>query len=71
MKIVISPPFPHSARCSNIFSQFSNADNKKFEFDIIGSHQHNPLTFVSCSPPFDAEKRQVFPARRGADSAAT
>jgi len=35
----------------------TNRKNKKFEFDIAGRDQHNPLTFVSCFPPFDAEKR--------------
>jgi len=44
----------------DVFSRLSNAADKKFEFDLIASQQHNPLTFVSCSPPFDAEKRQVF-----------
>ena len=38
-------------------SDFSNADDKKFEFDFARMHQHNPLTLVSCSPPFDAETR--------------
>jgi len=38
----------------------SNAHDKKFEFDFDGLEQHNPLTFVSCTPPFDAEKGQIF-----------
>lgn len=39
------------------FSALTNASNKKFEFDITAADQHNPHTFVSCFPPFDAEKR--------------
>ena len=38
-----------SSGVSDEFSQFSNEDDKKFEFDFIGSRQHNPLMFVSCS----------------------
>jgi hypothetical protein len=72
MRAVRSQQLPRRVQCSaNSFLHFTNADDKNFEFDIVGSYQHNPLTFVSCSPPFDAEKRQVFQARRGADSVET
>ena len=61
MRAERSQQLPHPARSSSdSVSHFTNADDKKFEFDIIGSYQHNPLTFVSWSPPFDAETRRVY-----------
>lgn len=46
----------HGGR-ARFVSRVTNRENKKFEFDFAGRDPHNPLTFVSCSPPFDAEKR--------------